>query len=385
MIRVTHLITSLDAGGAEQILYRVCTSDTNAIHTVISLRDEGVYGAPLREHGIHVHTLDLKPGRLSWSAVKKLHTILTQNPPDVLQTWMYHAEFLGSLVGWWAGVGHIVWSIHNTDLVPGQSSRLTILISKINAWLSHRIPDKIIACGAQARLAHIRQGYDPGRFVVVPNGYDLSVFRPDSSTGKRLRAELGIADSEILTGTVARIDPMKDHRTLIAALAKLRDQRRRFTHLLVGDGCADTNPAITDLIAEHGLGSCVRLLGRRGDIPAVMNALDLHVLSSRREAFPNALAEAMACGTPCVSTDAGDAAMIVGDTGWVVPIQDPTALAGAIGSAFDAMADLGAWQARSTACREHISASFTLDEMINGYHSVWSTATASSTSPTSVS
>lgn len=385
MIRVTHLITSLDAGGAEQILYRVCTSDTNAIHTVISLRDEGVYGASLREHGIHVHTLDLKPGRLSWSAVKKLLTILTQNPPDVLQTWMYHAEFLGSLVGWWAGVGHIVWSIHNTDLVPGQSSRLTILISKINAWLSHRIPDKIIACGAQARLAHIRQGYDPGRFVVVPNGYDLSVFRPDSSTGKRLRAELGISDSEILTGTVARIDPMKDHRTLIAALAKLRDHGRRFTHLLVGDGCADANPAITDLIAEHGLGSCVRLLGRRGDIPAVMNALDLHVLSSRREAFPNALAEAMACGTPCVSTDAGDAAMIVGDIGWVVPIQDPTALAGAIGSAFDAMADLGAWQARSTACREHISASFTLDEMINGYHSVWLSATTPSTSPTSVS
>lgn len=385
MMRVTHLITSLDAGGAEQILYRVCTTDTNAIHTVISLRDMGVYGAMLEERGIRVHTLDLKPGRLTWAAVKKLHTILTQNPPDVLQTWMYHAEFLGSVVGRWAGVGHIVWSIHNTDLLPGQSSRLTILISKINAWLSHRIPDKIIACGAQARLAHIRQGYDPGRFVVVPNGYDLSVFQPDPAAGKRLRAELGIAESEILTGTVARIDPMKDHRTLIDALARLRDEGRRFTHLLVGDGCVDTNPAITDLIAEHGLGAHVRLLGRRSDIPAVMNALDLHVLSSQREAFPNALAEAMACGTPCVSTDAGDAALIVGTTGWVVPIRNASALAGAIGSAFDAMSDIDAWQARSSACREHISASFTLDEMINGYHSVWLSATAPSTSPTSVS
>jgi glycosyltransferase involved in cell wall biosynthesis len=385
MMKVTHLITSLDSGGAEQILYRVCTTDTNAIHTVISLRDKGVYGAPLEERGIRVHTLDLKPGRLSWAAVKKLHTILTQNPPDVLQTWMYHAEFLGSVVGWWAGVGHIVWSIHNTDLLPGQSSRLTILISNINAWLSHRIPDKIIACGAQARLAHIRQGYDPQRFVVVPNGYDLSVFQPDPGARKRLRAELGIADSEILTGTVARIDPMKDHRTLLSALARVRDQGRRFTHLLVGDGCVGTNPVITDLIAEYGLASSVRLLGRRSDIPAVMNALDLHVLSSQREAFPNALAEAMACGTPCVSTDAGDAALIVGTTGWVVPIRDPSALADAIGTAIGSMADPETWQARASACREHISASFTLDEMINGYHSVWLTATTPSTSPTSVS
>ncbi len=288
-------------------------------------------------------------------------------------------------MGWWAGVGHIVWSIHNTDLIPGQSSRLTILISKLNAWLSHRIPEKIIACGAQARLAHIRQGYDPARFVVVPNGYDLKIFQPDPNARQRLRAELGIAESEILTGTVARIDPMKDHPTLLAALAQVRDQGRELRHLLVGDGCVETNLELTGLIRDLGLSDDIRLLGRRNDIPAVMNALDLHVLSSRREAFPNALAEAMACGTPCVSTDAGDAALIIGSTGWVVPIQDPKALAGAIGMATDAMAEPAAWRQRASACREHISASFTLDQMINGYHSVWSNATASSTSPTSVS
>lgn len=385
MMRVTHLITSLDAGGAEQMLYRVCTTDTKAIHTVISLRDAGVYGPQLDAKGIRVHTLDLKPGRLSWSAVKKLHAILKAEPPDVLQTWMYHAEFLGSIVGRWAGVANIVWSIHNTDLIPGQSSRLTILISKLNAWLSHRIPKKIIACGAQARLAHIRQGYDPARFVVVPNGYDLAVFHPDADARLTLRAELGIADSQILTGTVARIDPMKDHRTLLAALARVRDQGREVTHLLVGDGCVDTNSELTDLITTFGLTENIRLLGRRNDIPTVMNALDLHILSSRREAFPNALAEAMACGTPCISTDAGDAALIIGSTGWVVPIQDPSALAGAIGTAMDAMKDPKAWQQRASDCREHISASFTLDEMINGYHSVWLSAIEPSTTPTSVS
>jgi len=172
---------------------------------------------------------------------------------------------------------------------------------------------------------------------------------------------------------------------LLAALAQVRDQGRVVTHLLIGDGCVDTNSALTDLIAHFGLTQNIRLLGRRNDIPAVMNALDLHVLSSQREAFPNALAEAMACGTPCVSTDAGDAALIIGATGWVVPIQDPSALAAAIATALDAMSHPEAWQQRASDCREHISASFTLDEMINGYHSVWLSVTEPSTTPTSVS
>jgi glycosyltransferase involved in cell wall biosynthesis len=141
--------------------------------------------------------------------------------------------------------------------------------------------------------------------------------------------------------------------------------------VLAGTGCSDDNAALVAQIKDHGFQGAVRLLGRRGDIPAIMNALDLHVLSSRSEAFPNVVAEAMACGTPCVVTDVGDAALIVGNTGWVVPPRDPERLAEAIVEALRERTDAKQWQSRSRAARQRILNEFSLEDMVERYHRVW--------------
>ncbi len=363
-MNVCHVVTSLDAGGAEQVLYRLCLNTHGVRHTVVSLRDRGVYGAPLEAAGVQVHTLGLKPGRLTWAAVRSLYGLLNRSRPDVVQTWMYHSDLLGGLVARAAGIRSVVWAIHNSRLVPGKSADLTIRIARLNAFLSRHVPAAIIACGIAARDSHIEDGYMPGKFHVVPNGYDLDIFKPDPDARERVRSELGLEAGIPVIGCVARFDPMKDHATLLAAAGLLVARGIRFQLLLVGAGMDGHNPELATMIRNAGAEAHVRLLGPRTDIPAVMNALDLHVLSSMREAFPNVLAEAMACGVPCVTTDVGDAAHIVGPHGRVVPPGDPAALAEALALALVRPAD-------SDACRRHIAENYSIGRMCHGYLSVW--------------
>jgi glycosyltransferase involved in cell wall biosynthesis len=174
---------------------------------------------------------------------------------------------------------------------------------------------------------------------------------------------------------VARYDPQKDHRTLLRALTLLTQNLCAFSCLLVGADMSPGNEELARLIGEAGIKLHTHLLGPREDIPSIMNALDLHVLSSASEGFPNVLAEAMACGTPCVSTDVGDAALIVGTAGWLVPRRNPVLLAQAITTAINERAERPAeWVERQQACRNRIVDNFGLERMVSSYRALWQSA-----------
>ena len=370
MKRIVHVITGLGDGGAEAVLYRLCTADTANRHTVISLMDHGKYGAMLEAAGISIITLGLQHGKVTLASFWRLHCAIRDLRPDAVQTWMYHADLLGGLAARIAGVRNVTWGIHNTTLDTKQSRRSTILIAKICALLSRRIPLKIVCCAEKSRLAHAEMGYDIERMRVIPNGYDLSIFKPDPTVGAALRSDLGLGITELVIGCVARFDPMKDHENLLKALALLRLRGQAPTCLLIGAGLDAENRQIADWITQYAPGGQVRLLGRRGDIPALMNALDLHVMSSLSEAFPNVLAEAMACGTPCVSTDVGDAAAILGETGRIVPPCDPAALADGIAEMLTARY-APEWSLRRSAARAHVAENFSLARMVEAYNRAW--------------
>jgi glycosyltransferase involved in cell wall biosynthesis len=368
---VLHIITGLADGGAEAVLYRLCTHDTKNRHVVVSLMDAGKYGPLLQTAGVEVHCLHMPRGRVTAGGLWRLWRLLRTQRPSVVQTWMYHADLVGGVLARLAGVPALCWGIHNTSLEPGSSTRSTIWVARICAWLSRWLPRAIVSCSRESVRVHRALGYAARKFFVIPNGYDLTRFAPDAAARVRLRAEWGIEDETPLIGMVARFDPQKDHATLIDALARLAHAGSRFACVLVGTGVDPGNAALREAIAAAGLETSVRLVGRRDDVPAVMNALDVHVLSSRSEAFPNVLAEAMACGTPCVTTDVGDAALIVGDTGWVVPPRDPDALARALAEALAAKNDSAAWQARKCAARERVATHFDIERMVDSYRSVW--------------
>jgi glycosyltransferase involved in cell wall biosynthesis len=368
---ILHIITGLYDGGAEAVLFRLCTEDQQERYHVVSLMDGGKYGPLLQEHGVPVSYLNMPRAKVTFLGLWRLWRLIREVRPDVIQTWMYHANLVGGSIARLAGRRNIVWGIHNTTLVPGESRSSTILVAKLCARLSRLVPRKIVCCAQRAQQVHSLLGYDASRLRLIPNGYDLSVFQPDADAGLLLRQELGLGPSEPVIGFVARFDPQKDHANLLEALARLKGQQCCPKCLLVGTGLESDNTTLVQRIASLGLAEQIILLGRRSDIPAVMNALDLHVMSSAfGEAFPNVLAEAMACGTPCVSTDVGDAAVILGDTGRIVPPRDPEALAKAIS---ELLAERGseAWEARKETARRHIAENFTIERMIKSYHAVW--------------
>jgi glycosyltransferase involved in cell wall biosynthesis len=270
-----------------------------------------------------------------------------------------------------AGIRAVCWGIHNSNLSSAMSSKSARFAAHLCAWLSSWLPAAIVSCSERAARVHQNLGYRASKFAVIPNGYDLSLFSPQPHARNTLRSEWGVAPQVPVLGMIARWHPEKDHANLLAALALLTKDGRDFRCVLAGTGMEQSNAVLRKLISESTLEDKVLLLGPRDGIPDVMNALDIHVLSSCGEAFPNVVAEAMACGTPCVVTDVGDAALIVAGTGWVVPPGDSYALARSIEQAVLAIQS-SQREKISQACRQRIVECFGIERMAAAYQDIWS-------------
>lgn len=366
-----HIIAGLSKGGAETVLYRLILNDPLNTHFVISLTDDGYYGDLLRDCGARVVSLEMPRGQLTWKGLSGLWDAARSWPADVMQTWMYHSDFLGGLLGKLLGIP-VVWGIRTTVLDHDKSPRSTIWLAKLCAALSRRLPARIVTCAQSATQLHIGLGYDAERIIVIPNGYDLTQFTPDSSARARLRAEWSVTPSQPLVGMVARYDPYKDYGNLINALAFVHSQGGSFLAVLTGADVDNDNASLVGLIRQSGLSDHIRLLGARHDIPDIMSALDIHILSSSTEGFPNVLAEAMASGTPCVTTDVGDARQIVGDHGWVVPRQNPEELGKAILKALSLSNQPEQWLDIQQQCRQRIADHYAIETMVSRYNDIWS-------------
>jgi len=335
-MKILHVITDLDVGGAETMLLRLATGMDPARFPcrVVSLIKPGPVGDRLREAGIGVDSLGMRRGQPSPVALWRLARLLRAFRPDVVQTWLYHADLIGlaalRLAFPFGPRPALAWNLRCSYMALDQYPRMTTLTLKVCAALS-RLPDAVLTNSSEARRFHQGLGYRARRFEVIPNGFDTARFRPDPEARRAVREELGIPQDAPVVGHVARFDPMKGHDTFIEA-ASLAESRLGDPHfLLVGRGVDDDNVVLARWLSCSGLdGGRVHLLGERNDVPRLMAAMDAHVSSSLGESFPNAVGESMACGVPNVVTDVGDSAILAGETGRVVPPEDPAALAAAL-------------------------------------------------------
>lgn len=378
-LSVVHVITGLKRAGAESVLLQLCRASQGEDwrHTVVSLTGKGEMGALFEEAGIPVVALEMKSVFSGASGIWRLRSVVRDLKPDVVQTWMYHANLAGGIGARLAGGCPVIWGIRTSVTDSTSIKRSVRLLVRAGALLSRALPARIIVCAHSAAESHAQAGYPRDRMIVIRNGIDTARFDALPGSGMEWRNSAGLRQDLPLLGMVGRFTPQKDHRNLLAALGILAGKGEEFQCVLVGNGMDSANESLNAWIDEANLRDRVVLTGQRDDLPAVMRALDLHVLSSVVEGFPNVLAEAMACGTPCVSTDAGDAGEIVADKGWLVPKGDPAALAAAIGAALTERRDSPeVWQNRRIACRKHIQEQFGLQRMVNEYARVWRTVVA---------
>lgn len=329
LIKVTHVIAGLPVGGTEMALYKLLSAmDRDQFDSeVVSLTDEEPLGGRIRLLGIPVTTLDLALGRPDPRLVLRLATHLRRSHPDIIQTWMYHADLTCTLAALFAGSPPVVWGIHHAtddlrDLKP-----TTRLVMRINALLSPSFPAAVVYCAVSSLQAHDRYGYRSKRKVVIPPGVDLETFHPDAQVRHEVRRELGIDEKTLLIGLCARFHPDKDHYNFVRAAAILHEQMAEVEFLLWGEAVDAHNSMLAEWIGQDSLRLKIHLLGQRDDSPRLTSALDVATLSSASEAFPSVVGEAMACEVPCAVTDVGDTANIIGETGRLVPRRNPQALA----------------------------------------------------------
>jgi glycosyltransferase involved in cell wall biosynthesis len=373
-MKVLHIITGLTQGGAESALFRLTTyrKDTLVKNVVISMVDFGVYGDQFESAGIETHMLGMPRGRLTLKGIIKLWTLIRKIKPDIVQTWMYHADLIGGVIARLAGYPNVLWGIVHFNLDRDVAGRTTRWTAKMCALISNFIPKKIISCSVSATLVHQKIGYDSTKFLTIPLGYDLSELKRDDLSREKLRAIWGIDKKAVIFGCLARWNPQKDHLNLLKAFEMVSKKSKDVYCVMAGREIDNNNIELAGLVnLTNRDNKNLLLIGVIDHIPSIMSAIDVHVLPSLGEAFPNVVPEAMACETPCVVTDVGDAALIVGETGWVVPPGNSEALANALFEVVQAKSGTKEWEERRRRSRDRIVNNYSMERMTDAYLSGW--------------
>jgi len=337
--RVAFVITSLHVGGAETVLQNLIAKLHGRIEPqVFSLSDGGAISERLTHMGVPTFAFPVRPLRGLPTSYIRLRNALRSFNPDVVHTWLYHADFLGGMASHSAGPYPLVWGIHNSSM--GADLPLTTqAIIRLLARLSPSLPTLIHSCSDVAARRHVRAGYPAHKIRVIPNGVDTGAFFPSVRSRAQIRAELNLRPGTPLVGHIGRFHRHKDHKSLIEAAAIVLRDFPDVHFVLAGLHIESGNHELQALIGERRLESRLHLLGQRDDISRLMASFDVYVSSSISEAFPVVLLEAMSSGVPCVATDVGDSAKILGNLGVVVPPADPLALANGIRSALALSSD----------------------------------------------
>jgi glycosyltransferase involved in cell wall biosynthesis len=368
-LKIIHIITSLNIGGAEQVLKQFLLSAPDAQRNtlVISLKNLGKIGEELQHYGFEVVALNMRSFLSFPVGIVRLYRIIRQYRPDIVQTWLYHADLIGGIAAKMAGIKNIVWGIHTVEL--RKKAYLTEVIRKLLAWLSYMIPSKIVCVAEASRKKHIALGYDPSKIVVIGNGFELEQLQSSPQQRSELRATVGFNDWDVVIGTLGRLSQVKGQDVFVRSAGMIAQEYSNVRFLMVGRELETTNKIVMEWINATGFADRFVLMGERRDVSVVLSAMDIFCLPSRSEAFPLVLGEAMAMGLPCVSTDVGDAGVLLGDTGILVQKDDYEALTAGLKQMLDMSQDerteLG------ERARLRVESEFTLEQMRKKFEAVY--------------
>jgi len=331
-VPVFHVITGLETGGAERALYRLLASCPAEPHdyTVFSLNGRGTLGDKIEALGIKVVDLQVRSVWNPLPGYRRLLQHCSDVRPAIIQGWMYHANLAVSAVAMrLGGETKTIWGIRGSLHDRASFRPTTRFLIRVGGALS-KLPDAIVFNSDKGARMHQEIGYRADCIVTIPNGFDARPFDGDNSYRDLIREQYCIGSNDVLVGSVGRFHYAKGSDLFVRMAGRVAKLVPRAHFLCVGRGMTAENSCLKDLIVSAGIEHRFHLAGDRDDIPQLLSAMDVFVNPSRTEGFPNALAEAMLAGLPCVATDVGDTRKILTDSGSVIASGDISGLAKAV-------------------------------------------------------
>lgn len=368
--KIIHVISGLGNGGAEACLFRLIIANPDYTHIVISIKDKGFYGDKLAENNIKVITLNLRNYVFIIPILFKIKNILVNEKPDVIHSWMYLSNLIAGFIGYFLKIKNIIWSVHGSVHLPSTkiSTFIIILMCSFLSWI---IPNYIVFVSNYSIKRHLKLGFCKNKIRLITNGFtikdEVNIYR----NREFLEREFSILKDFKIFAMISRYHPVKDFKTLLLSLKKLKENFQNFKCLLIGHNIYQ-NKELEFLVNSYQLNTNVLLVGEIRDITSLMSGFDLLFLSSLSESFPNVIIEAMANGTPCISTNVGDISLIIDDeTGWVIPKSNPQAFSRSILLAINEMDNKFLWNERRLKCISKIKNNYSFEKMNNKYVELW--------------
>ena len=319
MHKVLHIISGLGQGGAETMLLKLLQNfDRSIVYSkVICLTNKTEMLQAYKDIGIEVKVINIKN---PFNIIRVMHEIRATKP-DLIQTWLHHADLIGLILGPLSGCKKIIWNIRCSELTVQTNGMFNMALIKLLAMLA-KFPKLVIANSYAGINAHRQYGYNPPHWEMVPNGFDTETFYKDFSSRSSLRKELGLPDECLIIGWVGRNDPIKGINDFFKVAKSVAQKRSDVFFIMAGNGLDTSNKLLAKKASELNIDHRLIFLGPRPNISNLLSGFDIFLSSSLSEGFPNTLGEAMACEVPCIATDVGDCREILNENKNIFKVGD---------------------------------------------------------------
>jgi len=379
-MNVLHIINSLKKGGAEGNLYRLCKLHKKNYKqkiniTIITLINNGFYEEDLQKIGVKIFSLDFNKNNKLLSFIKKiliLRKIIKKIDPNIIQSLMYHSNFF-SLFIQKKYHDKIFWNIRHSELNLQISKKKTILISIICGLFSRIIPKKIIYCSQKSIEFHENNHfYSKYKTILIDNGYSDKIFYPSQYLRFNFKRKNKIQKKDITLGYAGRYAKQKNIKSLLLAFSKIIKHHDNVYLYMVGKNISNKNKELSNFVSELKIKKKIFFLNEQKNLLEFYNGIDILVLASHSESFPNVVAEAMLCSTPVLASNAGCSKKIVDKYGFIMDKNDHLSITKNLSKTIDIMVNKKKkWKFLKKSARIQIQKNFSIEKMTNNYLKNW--------------
>ena len=379
-MKIVHIINSLKKGGAEGNLYRLCKIQKKKYKNkidiiIITLIDNGYYEYELKKKGIKILSLRINEENKIFDFIKKitkLRKYIKKINPDIIQSWMYHSNFLSIFIPK-KYYNRIFWNIRHSELNLRISKKMTILLSIICGLFSRFVPKKIIYCSEKSIKFHENnQYYCKKKTRLIDNGYSDKTYYPSNNLRLNFRKKNKIKKTDIILGYAGRYAKQKNIESLLNAFSKIVKNYENAHLYMVGKEINLQNKELINIISGLNIKDKIVLLNEQKNLLEFYNGIDLLVLTSHSESFPNVIAEAMLCSTPVLASNAGCSKKIIDKYGFVLNKNDYLSITKGLKRSINILENKKRnWKSLKKNVRLQIKNKFSIEKMANNYFENW--------------